>query len=95
LRPPSGTGSNVAAKTPKPVQLRIELGREERLPNTALRRKLEAEQPGGCAWLGCGRPVSWTEAHHIVHWPKVTNLRPAFPLLMGYHVQQLSLFSDP
>jgi hypothetical protein len=46
----------------------VELGREERLPTTALRRKLEAEQPGGCAWPGCGRPVSWTEAHHIVHW---------------------------
>jgi hypothetical protein len=46
----------------------VELGREERLPTTALRRKLEAEQPGGCAWRGCGRPVSWTEAHHIVHW---------------------------
>ncbi|THV43361.1 HNH endonuclease signature motif containing protein [Glycomyces buryatensis] len=46
----------------------VELGREERLPSTALRRKLEAEQPGGCAWFGCSRPVAWTEAHHIVHW---------------------------
>src|SRR5690606_14653531 len=31
----------------------IELGRALRLPNTALRRKLELEQPGGCAWSGC------------------------------------------
>ncbi|THV41637.1 HNH endonuclease signature motif containing protein [Glycomyces buryatensis] len=46
----------------------VELGREERLPKPGLRRKLEAEQPGGCAWLRCGRPVSWTEAHHIRHW---------------------------
>ncbi|THV37013.1 HNH endonuclease signature motif containing protein [Glycomyces buryatensis] len=46
----------------------VELGREERLPNTALRRKLEAEQQGGCAWRGCDRPVAWTEAHHIAHW---------------------------
>ncbi|MFC3492673.1 HNH endonuclease signature motif containing protein, partial [Glycomyces rhizosphaerae] len=46
----------------------IELGRALRLPNTALRRKLELEQPGGCAWSGCGRPVAWTEAHHIQHW---------------------------
>ncbi|MFC3491153.1 HNH endonuclease signature motif containing protein [Glycomyces rhizosphaerae] len=46
----------------------VELGREERLPKAALRRKLEAEQLGGCAWRGCGRPVSWTEAHHIEHW---------------------------
>jgi hypothetical protein len=46
----------------------IELGRALRLPNVALRRKLELEQPEGCAWDGCDRPVSWTEAHHIVHW---------------------------
>ncbi|MQM28993.1 HNH endonuclease signature motif containing protein, partial [Glycomyces albidus] len=45
-----------------------ELGRTARLPNTALRRKLELEQPGGCAWHGCDRPVAWTEAHHIRHW---------------------------
>lgn len=46
----------------------IELGRAKRLPNTALRHKLELEQPGGCAWSGCRAPVSWTEAHHLVHW---------------------------
>ncbi|WP_158299802.1 HNH endonuclease signature motif containing protein [Glycomyces paridis] len=46
----------------------IELGRALRLPNTALRRKLELEQPEGCAWEGCDRPVAWTEAHHVVHW---------------------------
>jgi hypothetical protein len=46
----------------------IELGRAARLPNQALRRKLELEQPGGCAWQGCDRPVAWTEAHHIAHW---------------------------
>lgn len=46
----------------------IEQSRELRLPNTALRRKLEAEQTEGCAWDGCGRPVSWCEAHHIEHW---------------------------
>ncbi|THV32271.1 HNH endonuclease, partial [Glycomyces paridis] len=46
----------------------VELGRALRLPNTALRRKLELEQPGGCAWTGCSRPLAWTEAHHITHW---------------------------
>ena len=46
----------------------VELGRAARLPNTALRRKLELEQPGGCAWTGCDRPIAWTEAHHITHW---------------------------
>jgi hypothetical protein len=46
----------------------VELGRAVRLPNAALRRKLELEQPEGCAWHGCDRPVAWTEAHHIQHW---------------------------
>src|SRR5690606_9823110 len=46
----------------------IELGRAKRLPNHALRRKLELEQPGGCAWSGCRAPIQWTEAHHIRHW---------------------------
>jgi hypothetical protein len=46
----------------------VELGRALRLPNAALRRKLELEQPEGCAWHGCDRPVAWTEAHHIQHW---------------------------
>jgi hypothetical protein len=46
----------------------VELGRAMRLPNAALRRKLELEQPEGCAWHGCDRPVAWTEAHHIQHW---------------------------
>jgi hypothetical protein len=46
----------------------VELGRAKRLPNTALRHKLELEQPDGCAWSGCRAPVSWTEAHHLEHW---------------------------
>jgi hypothetical protein len=46
----------------------VELGRAMRLPNASLRRKLELEQPEGCAWQGCDRPVAWTEAHHIQHW---------------------------
>ncbi|MFG3341837.1 DUF222 domain-containing protein [Glycomyces sp. NPDC048151] len=46
----------------------IELGRAKRLPNVALRHKLELEQPEGCAWQGCRAPISWTEAHHVVHW---------------------------
>jgi hypothetical protein len=46
----------------------VELGRALRLPNAALRRKLELEQPEGCAWHGCDRPVAWAEAHHIQHW---------------------------
>ncbi|WP_100444801.1 HNH endonuclease signature motif containing protein [Glycomyces xiaoerkulensis] len=45
----------------------LEQGRPVRVPGAALRRKLELEQPGGCAWHGCTRPVHWCEAHHIVH----------------------------
>jgi hypothetical protein len=46
----------------------VELGRAMRLPNAALRRKLELEQPEGCAWHGCDRPIAWSEAHHLRHW---------------------------
>ncbi|GAB3226656.1 hypothetical protein GCM10027447_17050 [Glycomyces halotolerans] len=46
----------------------VELGRAERLPTVALRRKLELEQPWGCAWQGCDAPLAWTEAHHLRHW---------------------------
>ncbi|THV38648.1 HNH endonuclease signature motif containing protein [Glycomyces buryatensis] len=46
----------------------VELGRAFRLPTAALRRKLELEQQGGCAWHGCQAPVEWTEAHHLIHW---------------------------
>jgi hypothetical protein len=45
----------------------VELGRKDRLPNAALRRKLEGEQDG-CIWPGCSRPLSWLEAHHVDHW---------------------------
>jgi hypothetical protein len=23
---------------------------------------------GGCVFPGCDRPLSWCEAHHLVHW---------------------------
>ncbi|GAB3660144.1 hypothetical protein [Glycomyces tarimensis] len=72
----------------------LELGRALRLPNSALRRKLELEQPGGCAWNGCLAPVQWTEAHHIRHWSKVTNLRPAFALAIAYHLPENAIFVD-
>lgn len=46
----------------------IEQGAHLRVPNVFLRRKLEAEQPEGCAWSGCRLPVAWCEAHHLIHW---------------------------
>jgi hypothetical protein len=65
----------------------IELGRALRLPNAALRRKLELEQPEGCAWDGCSRPISWTEAHHITHWADggVTNADNLILLCRFHH----------
>lgn len=45
----------------------LELGREQRTFNRAQRRALAAKY-GGCATPGCGFPVAWTEAHHVVWW---------------------------
>ncbi|EGD54981.1 HNH endonuclease signature motif containing protein [Gordonia neofelifaecis] len=45
----------------------IDVGREMRLVSVALRKALEARDRG-CAFPGCGRPVSWTDAHHCVPW---------------------------
>ncbi len=65
----------------------LELGRALRLPNTALRRKLELEQPEGCAWNGCSLPIAWTEAHHITHWADggVTNAANLILLCRFHH----------
>ncbi len=65
----------------------LELGRALRLPNVALRRKLELEQPEGCAWIGCSLPVAWTEAHHITHWANggVTNAENLILLCRFHH----------
>src|SRR5699024_10502755 len=43
------------------------LGRTVRLGNRAQRRGL-AGRDHGCAFAGCGRPTTWTIAHHSVHW---------------------------
>ncbi|MCP3801520.1 HNH endonuclease [Allokutzneria sp. A3M-2-11 16] len=42
-------------------------GRGRRLASLAQRRAL-AVRDKGCAFPGCDRPPSWTEAHHVVHW---------------------------
>ncbi len=43
----------------------LNLGREQRLFSEKQRIALAARD-GGC--LMCGRPPSWSEAHHIDHW---------------------------
>ncbi len=45
----------------------LDLGRAERLFSPALRKALGIRDRG-CAFPGCGRPVSWCDAHHITPW---------------------------
>jgi hypothetical protein len=45
----------------------LDVGRSERLFTPAIRKGL-AIRDGGCAHPGCGRPVSWCDAHHITPW---------------------------
>ena len=45
----------------------LDVGRTERLFTPVIRKGL-AVRDGGCAHPGCGRPVSWCDAHHITPW---------------------------
>ena len=45
----------------------LDMGRELRLFNRAQRRAMSARD-GGCMWIGCDCPPSWTEAHHLLEW---------------------------
>ena len=45
----------------------LDVGRDERLFSPKLRKAL-AVRDKGCAFPGCGRPVSWCDAHHITPW---------------------------
>ncbi|KRD14200.1 hypothetical protein ASE48_04055 [Mycobacterium sp. Root265] len=45
----------------------LDVGRSERLFPPHIRKGL-AVRDGGCAHPGCGRPVSWCDAHHITPW---------------------------
>ncbi len=45
----------------------LDVGRTRRLFTGPVRTALEVRDRG-CAWPGCDRPVSWTQAHHIVSW---------------------------
>ena len=47
----------------------LDVGREHRLFPPGIRKAL-AVRDGGCAFPGCGRPVSWTDAHHCVPWSR-------------------------
>ncbi|MDQ4037119.1 MAG: HNH endonuclease [Actinomycetota bacterium] len=45
----------------------LDVGRSRRLFTGPIRTALEVRDRG-CAWPGCDRPISWTQAHHIVAW---------------------------
>jgi len=45
----------------------LDVGRTRRLFIGSIRTALEVRDRG-CAWPGCDRPVSWTQAHHIRSW---------------------------
>ncbi len=45
----------------------LDAHRNQRLATGALRAALVARD-SGCQFPGCGRPASWTEAHHIREW---------------------------
>lgn len=45
----------------------LDVGRSERLFPPKIRKALAARDRG-CAFPGCGRPVSWCDAHHIKPW---------------------------
>ena len=45
----------------------LEVGRTSRVV-TAAQRSALAVRDRGCGFPGCGRPPSWCEAHHLVHW---------------------------
>jgi hypothetical protein len=45
----------------------LDVGRKTRTIPAALRRALE-QRDQGCTWSRCSAPVSWCDAHHIIHW---------------------------
>jgi hypothetical protein len=63
----------------------LDIGRRSRTVPAGIRRALIARDQG-CAFPGCRRPDSWTEAHHIRHWTNggITALNNLV-LLCGHH----------
>ncbi|NQX28220.1 DUF222 domain-containing protein [Microbacteriaceae bacterium VKM Ac-2854] len=47
----------------------LNLGRTQRLFSKKQRIAL-VSRDGGCRWLGCDRPASWCDAHHLNEWQR-------------------------
>jgi hypothetical protein len=64
----------------------LDLGAGRRLFSKAQRIAF-ADRDGGCAITDCGRPPSYTEAHHIQWWSNggPTNLTNGILLCTGHH----------
>ena len=64
----------------------VDVGRAKRTAQPAHWRALKARHRT-CAWAGCDRPVSWTQAHHIDFWENGgrTDLRRMLPLCFHHH----------
>jgi hypothetical protein len=45
----------------------LDIGRTSRVV-TPTQRVALAVRDGGCVFPGCDRPLSWCEAHHLIHW---------------------------
>jgi hypothetical protein len=66
----------------------LDFGREQRF-FTRKQKQALATMWGGCAFPNCGRPPSWTEAHHIQHWARdngKTDLADGIPLCRHHHL---------
>lgn len=66
----------------------IDVGRDQRL-FTARQRIALAARDGGCRFLGCDRPPSWCEAHHIVPWSQNGSTTLAEGVLLCPHHHML------
>jgi Domain of unknown function (DUF222)/HNH endonuclease len=64
----------------------VDVGRARRTAQPAQWRALKARHQT-CAWPGCDRPASWTQAHHIELWKEggKTDLDKMIPLCYHHH----------
>ena len=67
----------------------LDCGRLNRLFTGKTRLALELRDRG-CAWPGCDRPVSWTQAHHIISWLDGGETKPSNGVLLcPYHHREI------